>query len=122
MRPIEVETTSLADAASSIRANGNRVQSVRSSIGADTGDVSSGAGSPAAGAAFTAMIDAWTKALGDLGENLDDFARNTEAAAVLYERADLVSMPPAKPKPPPPPKEQPCRQTLFGSDCSNLVA
>jgi len=123
MRPIEVETTSLADAASSIKSNGNQVQSIRSHIGASTGDVASGAGSPAAGAAFTAMITAWQGSLGNLGDNLDDFARNTELAAVIYERADLISVPPEKPKPPPPaPKQKPCTESLFGGSCANLEA
>lgn len=117
--PIEVDTVSLTDAAPSIRHVGSAVSDVRGSLGAARG-AASGAGSPAAGAAIEAVVKAWQNCLGDLAENLQGFARNTEAAAVLYEHADQISVP--APKPAPQPKEPACQQTLLGPDCSNLVA
>jgi hypothetical protein len=116
---LEVDTVSLTDAAPSIRGVGSSVGDVRGNLGSARAG-SSGAGSPAAGAALEAVVQAWQNCLGDLAENLQGFARNTEAAAVLYEHADQISVP--QPKPPPPAPAPACKQTLFGADCSNLVA
>jgi hypothetical protein len=99
----EVDTTSLLELSRSLWRITGQVRDAGSHLGSAGHGVDGGAGTPAAGAAFTHMMTAWTGAVGRLATSLGDYERNTEVAAELYERTDasvLPSAPLPKPKPP----------------------
>lgn len=99
----EVDTESLAELSRSLWRITGHVRQVHGHLGAAGHGVASGAGTPAAGAAFSRMLTTWTGAIGALADSLGDYELSTERAAELYERTDASALPSAPPPPPPKP-------------------
>lgn len=119
MRPIDVQTESLTQAARDLWNVAAAVARVRDGIQGAGNGVAAGAGSADAGAAFEDMLRAWKGSLASMAGDLTQYERNTETAAVVYQQADRSAMPST---PPPPPKPKPQPPSLFGPDPRTLEA
>src|SRR6266536_2579953 len=104
MPRIEVQPVSLTGAARSLLAAADAVAAVHGDFDGRTASAAGAAPAPA-DAAFGDLRSAWTRALGEMAASMRGFARNTEAAAVVYESADRLP-PPKPPAAPPEPKHE----------------
>ncbi len=106
MGRIEVETTSLTDAARTLWSVAGVATSVRGGFDAATHGVGAACGDGEPGGAFDGLVSSWSVALAGLSDALTSFERNTETAAILYQHADRSAMPSTPPPPPPAPTHQ----------------
>jgi uncharacterized protein YukE len=122
MPRIAVEPTSLTAAARRLTGSAQQLQSIAGAFGGKVSGIGAASGSPDVEAAAQALQTAWSGALRDVAASVSGFARNTDAAAVVYEAADRLPGPPPPPPPPKPSHSDPLLPWLDPANDPNLRA
>ena len=103
-----VTPETLAQAAADLERVSGELATARDHLNDACVGVAAALGGGEAGAAFDELFSVWWNAVDAMAETTASTADATQQAAVLYEHADRVAMPPP-PGPPPPPAPPACR-------------